>query len=144
MLKFKRILVPVSGSPSDRDAVALACNVAKASKGKIYVAYVIEVKRELPLDAEIDKEVGQGERILDEAERFAEEIPCTIETDLLQAREAGPALVDEAIERNVDLIIIGVPYRKRFGEFYWGRVPPYILRNAPCQVWICREAISAG
>ena len=141
-MKFKRILVPVNGAPSDRDALALACTMAKASKGKIYVAYVIEVKRELPLDAEIDQEVGRGEAILDAAERIAEEIGYTIETDLLQAREAGPALVDEAIERNVDLVIIGIMYKKRFGEFYWGRVPPYVLKNAPCQVWICREAIS--
>lgn len=65
-----------------------------------------------------------------------------MESELLQAREVGPALVDEAIERGVDLIIIGVPYKKRFGEFNLGKVAPYMLKNAPCRVWLVRQAIS--
>ena len=27
----------------------------------------------------------------------------------------GPALVDEAAERDADLLVVGLPYRKRFG-----------------------------
>ncbi|MDO8670998.1 MAG: universal stress protein [Dehalococcoidia bacterium] len=50
-------------------------------------------------------------------------------------------MVDEAVERGVDLVIVGVTYKKRFGEFNLGKVTPYVLKNAPCRVWLCREPI---
>ena len=40
-----------------------------------------------------------------------------IETEILQARDIGTAIVEEAIESKADLIIVGVPYRADFGEF---------------------------
>ena len=36
------------------DAVLLACSIAKKNKGKVYAVHVIEVKRSLPLDAELE------------------------------------------------------------------------------------------
>ncbi|MGP1675361.1 MAG: universal stress protein, partial [Candidatus Limnocylindrales bacterium] len=49
-------------------------------------------------------------------------------------------IVDEATERNVDLLVLGLPYRKRFGgDFVIGRTIPYVLQNAPCAVWVVRE-----
>ena len=40
----------------------------------------------------------------------------------------------------MDLLVVGLPYRKRFGgEFAIGRTIPYILQNAPCTVWVVRE-----
>ena len=60
--------------------------------------------------------------------------------DLLQAREVAAALVDEAIEIGADTIILGLPYRKRFGgDFVIGSTIPYVLQNAPCQVLVARE-----
>ena len=34
-------------------AVVLACSIAKKNKGKVFAVHVIEVKRSLPLDAEL-------------------------------------------------------------------------------------------
>ncbi len=131
---FNRILVPVSGSKADDEAVRLACRLAKKTKGKIWAVYVITVRRSLPLDAELDAEIKQGEEILNRAEGIAEEQECELETDLLQAREAGPTIVDEAVEHDADLILMGVEYKKSFGQFSLGSVIPYVLRNAPKRV----------
>jgi nucleotide-binding universal stress UspA family protein len=141
MEKIANILVPVAGNPVDEAAISLACRVAKESKGRVYIIYVIEVKRSLPLDAELQSEVQRGEEVLDHAEQVAEDLGYEVDTELLQAREVGPAVVDEAIERGVNLIVIGIPYKKRFGEFNLGRTTPYVLKNAPCQVWVVRQAI---
>ena len=66
----------------------------------------------------------------------------TLEPVLLQARDVGAAIVDETIERGADLLVVGLPYRKRFGgEFAIGRTIPYILQNAPCAVWVVRDPI---
>jgi len=137
----KKVLVPVNGSKADEEAIRLSCRLAKKVGGKIYVTYVIQVDRTLPLDAEVRSQIDRAEQVLDQAECIAEEQDCDVETDLLQAREIGPAVVDEAIERGVDLIAIGVSYEKEFGEFSLGSTIPYVLKNAPCRVLIYREPI---
>jgi nucleotide-binding universal stress UspA family protein len=138
-MKFLRILVPVSGAESDKEAVQLGCRLAKESKGKVYVIHVIKVRRSLPLDAEMEPDTRSAERILQGAEDSAHQQDYRIETDLLQTREAGPAIVTEAVERQVDLIVMGMTYRKRFGRFELGETIPYVLKNSPCRVMVLRQ-----
>ena len=133
-MEFNKILVPVTGTQVDDEAMRLACRLAKKNKGKVWAVYVVTVKRSLPLDAEIEAEVRKAENILDHIASVAEEEDYETETDLLQAREAGPTIVDEAVEREVDVILIGLSYKRRFGQFSLGNVVPYVLQNAPCQV----------
>ena len=140
---MNRVLVAASGNGADEETVKLACDLAKKSKAEVYVVYVIEVKRSLPLDAVIKAEVEKAEKVLTRAEDIAAERDCEVETDLIQAREAGPAIVDEAMERDVDLIIMGVTYKKRFGAFHLGRAIPHVLREAPCRTLIYRDTISS-
>ena len=141
-MEFNKILVPVTGRQVDDEATRLACQLAKKNKGKIWAVYVITVKRSLPLDAEIRPEISKAEDILDHIASVAEEEDYEAETDLLQAREAGPTIVDEAVEREVDLIIIGLSYKRRFGQFSLGNVVPYVLQNAPCQVILYHQYTS--
>jgi nucleotide-binding universal stress UspA family protein len=61
-----------------------------------------------------------------------------VDGELLQARDAGHAIVDEAIERNADAIVIGVPYSRPFGEFELSRVPTQVMKTAPCEVVLLR------
>ncbi len=133
-MEFNKILVPVTGTAADEEAMRLACRLAKKNKGKIWAVYVITIKRSLPLDAEIEPEIKKAEDILDRIAIVAEEEDYEIETDLLQSRDAGPTIVDEAVEREADLILMGVSYKRHFGQFSLGSVVPYVLKNAPCQV----------
>jgi len=140
-MEFHKILVPVSGTDADEEAIRLACRLAKKNKAKIRAVCVITVKRTLPLDAEIESEIRKAEGILDHVERIAEEQDYEVETDLLQAREAGLTIVDEAAEQEVDLILVGVKYKRRFGQFSLGDVVPYVLKNAPCRVILYHQPI---
>jgi nucleotide-binding universal stress UspA family protein len=133
-MEFRRILVPVIGTEADDEAIRLACQLAKKEKGKIWAVSVITVSRTLPIEAEIKSEISKAEGILEHVENVAEEQDYEVETDLLQAREAGPTIIDEAMEREVDLILMGVQYKMRFGQFSLGSVVPYVLKNAPCRV----------
>jgi nucleotide-binding universal stress UspA family protein len=119
-------------------AVEFACTVAKRTRGKVHVVHVIEVRRALPLDADLSSEAQRGEQILTQAEATARRQDFEVEGDLLQARDAGHAIVDEAIERQADAIVIGVPFRRPFGDFELGRVPSHVLRNAQCEVVLLR------
>jgi len=141
-VEIKKILVPVCGNSVDEEVIKLACDLAKKSKAQIYVVYIIEVPRTLPLDAQIDLEIEKAEKLLTQAEDISAEQDCEIETDLFQAREAGPGIVDEAVERKVELIIMGLPYKKRLSVFNLGNASRYVLRDSPCPVLLYREAIS--
>lgn len=139
--KLKRILVPVEGAATDDEGVTLACALSKKDRAEILLLYVIEVRRNLPIDAEMGEEVGRGEQVLDKVQRFANKLACAVQTDLLQAREAGAAIVNEAVEREVDLIVMGVPYHEKFGDYCVEPRAQFVLENAPCRVILTREPL---
>ncbi len=138
-MEFHKILVPISGTEVDEEAIKLACRLAKKDKGKIWAVYVITVKRTLPLDAEVEPEIKKAESMLDHIEMCAEEEDYELAAEALQAREAGPAIIDEAVEREVDLILMGIKHKQRFGQFSLGSVVPYVLKNSPCPVILYQE-----
>lgn len=141
LISPRRILVPINGNASSDEMVAQACAIAKRTRGEVHVIYIIEVKRTLPLDADLPPEAERGEMVLEQAEKVAGQGGVTIQADLLQARDVGPTIVDEARERGADLILLGITYKKRFGEFDLGQTAPFVLKHAPCRVWVCRQAV---
>jgi nucleotide-binding universal stress UspA family protein len=134
--------VPIEGKPTDEESVSLACVLGKRDKSEILLLYVIEVRRNLPLDAEMATEVGRGEEILERVQRFADKAGFRAQTDLLQAREAGSAIVSEAVEREADLVVMGVPYAEKFGEYCVEARAQFVLENAPCRVILTREPLA--
>lgn len=138
-MDFHRILVPVAGRASDDETLQLAISLARKNKAKIWVIYAITMKRSLPIDAEVEPEIKRGEEILDHMEAVAEEQDYQIETDLQQSRDAGPTIVDEAVERSVDLILMGITYKQRLGQFSLGSVIPYVMKNASCRVILYQQ-----
>jgi len=80
--------------------------------------------------------------LLRHAEEAASTADYKITGELLQAREAGPAIVDEARDRGVDAIVLGIGYKRLVGDFQVGRTADYVLKHAPCQVWVVRQAVA--
>ena len=139
---IRRAIVALAGGPTDDRIVHLAAELSRASQGELVGVHVVEVGWSMPLDADVAARSEEAQRVLDRAELTAENRRAKLEPVLLQAREVGAALVDEATEREVDLLIVGLPYRKRFGgDFAIGRTIPYVLKHAPCEVWVVREPI---
>jgi nucleotide-binding universal stress UspA family protein len=142
IVAFRRAVVALNGGPSDGRIVRLAAGVARQWKAKLVAVHVVEIDWTQPLDADVAGQSEDVQRVLDLAEETAEECQYKIEPVLLQARDVGAALVDEATEQGADMLILGLPYRKRFGgDFAIGRTVPYVLKNAPCAVWVVREPI---
>jgi nucleotide-binding universal stress UspA family protein len=124
----------------DEQIVRLAAEYARPARAQLVGVHVVEIDWTLPLDADVAGRSEETQRVLDMAESTAEAAGWRLETVLLQARDVGAALVDEASERDADLLILGLPYRKRFGgDFAIGRTIPYVLKNAACTVWVVRE-----
>lgn len=140
--QFRRAVVALSGGRTDRQIVNLAANIARAGRAEMVGVHVVEIDWTLPLDADVAGHDENAQRVLDIAEATAEAAHYQMETVLLQARDVGAAIVDEATERAADVVICGLPFRRRFGgDFAVGPTIPYILKNSPCAVWIIREAM---
>ncbi len=137
---FRRAVIALNGGPADITTVRLACELAKPSHGELIAVHVVELDWTMPLDADVAERSEEAQRVLDAAEAEAELRHCRLESVLVQARDVGAAIVDEAEAREADLIILGLPYRTRFGgDFAIGRAVPYAFKNAPCAVWVVRE-----
>ena len=96
----------------------------------------------IDLDEEIPGSRDLASAVLDLAEGAAERGKVVMRTELLQARDVGAALVDEAVAIDADVILLGLPYRTRLGgDFAIGRTIPYVFQNAPCRVVVVREAV---
>jgi nucleotide-binding universal stress UspA family protein len=139
---FRRAIVALAGGPGDERIVRLVSELAKPIHAEVTAVHVVEVGWSMPLDADVAGRSEEIQQILDAAESVAEHSKMRMDSVLLQARDVGAALVDEATERDADLLVLGLPYRKRFGgDFAIGRTIPYVLKNAPCAVWVVREPI---
>lgn len=141
---FRRAILALNGGDCDDRIVRLAADLGRAGHAELVGVHVVEVGWTMPLDADIAARSEDAQQILDHAELTAEGLKARLEPVLLQARDVGAALVDEATERQADLMVVGLPYRKRYGgDFAIGRTIPYVLKHAPCEVWVVREPIPA-
>ena|SRR5437773_2135131 len=138
-MQVRRILVPLGGASVDPDVIRTAVTLAKANKAEVIAIHVIEVRWNMPLDAVLEAETERGEVLLDDAAKVASQSGLTIETELLQAREAAAAIIDTAREKQADLIVLGMPFRKRLGRVYVGRTVQNVYTGAPCAVLAYRQ-----
>ncbi|GAC1436071.1 MAG: hypothetical protein NVSMB65_10100 [Chloroflexota bacterium] len=138
----KNVLVALSGGPLDGELVRLACMMARTGKGQVYAVHVVEVPRSLPLDAPVNG--GEADKVLESALEVADQLNYPVEAEVVQAREAGPGIVDEADDRKCNLIVMGLVPRSRFGQFSLGRTVPYVLAHAHTRVWVVREPPADG
>ncbi len=139
----RRVVVGLNGGPTDALVVRIACELVRQTKGTLAGVHIVEVDWSHDLSEDIASDNEAAAAVLDLAETMADKTGCRLETTLLQARDVGAALVDEAAAMGADLIVVGLPFRKKFGgDFAIGRTVPYVLQNAPCEVLVLREPIA--
>jgi nucleotide-binding universal stress UspA family protein len=136
-----RILVPLLGDDEvDGPALKVAALLLGGREGvELSLLHVIEVPFDRTLDAEDEAAVARADGILSRAEAVLAERAVPTRTSTVQARAAGPAIVDDANELGADLIVMGLRYKKRFGgQWDAGRTVPYVMRNSTAPVWCLR------
>ena len=142
---FRRAVVALSGHPNGQRLVRLVAEMAKVNKAELIGVHVVEVDWSMPLDMDVAGRSDEIQQVLDLAEGTAESVGVPLDSVLLQARDVGAALVDEAVEREADLLVVGLAYKTKFGgDFAIGLTVPYVLQNAPCAVWVVREPMAGG
>src|SRR3989440_6591921 len=132
------VAVVVCGDKLDTNLVHLGCQMAKGAKRRVHLVHVIEVPRALPLKAVLAQESERADKLLQSAMDIAERIGCEAVAEVVQARDAGSAIVDEAKDHHCALLLIGSTRRINQGNDI-GKTIPYILTHAPCRVWLVQD-----
>ncbi len=135
------IAVIVEGKKLDNELVRLACLMARKAKRRVHLVHVIEVPRTLPLKAVLTKESEHADKLLTEALAIAEDGGCEAVAEVVQARDAGPAIVDEARDHGCALIMLGIVRDPDKVHNELGKTVPYVLANAPCRVWVVQDPV---
>jgi APA family basic amino acid/polyamine antiporter len=139
VLEFRSILVPIApGYPSD-EAMDFACRLAAERRASIVAFTAIDVPLDLPLDAELPHEVSEANEQLDEARAIGESYGVRVVGRIARTRNIGRAIVDEAIRRNSEIIVMAGPRRVRLQRGrrqIFGDAVDFVLRHAPCRVMV--------
>jgi APA family basic amino acid/polyamine antiporter len=141
-LEYRSILVPVAKGRGTEEAMDVACRLATERRARVAAISVVEVPLELPLDAELPQEERRANALLDDARTVGDSYGVDVVGRLARARRAGRAIVDEAVSRQTEIIVMGAPRRRRARAGIFGGTTDYVLKHAPCRVMVvaAREA----
>jgi K+-sensing histidine kinase KdpD len=134
------IAVVLAGDKLDSNLVYLGCQMARGARRKVHLLHVIEVPRALALPAVLAKEFERADELLNAAIHLAVKIGCEAGACVIQARDAGCAIVDEARDHRCSLLLIGLVRSKKHNVCDdLGKTIPYVLAHAPCKVWFVQD-----
>jgi APA family basic amino acid/polyamine antiporter len=135
-IAYRTIVVPVLRTAESEEALVAAARLASERGATIAIVHVIEVPLDKPLDADLPAEEAQADDLLDEARALVESYGVRAVTRIVRARRASQAIIDEAVSRNADLIVVGSSRRGRRGAPIFGRNVDEILKRSPCRVLV--------
>jgi basic amino acid/polyamine antiporter, APA family len=134
--EFSRILVPMKLGDIGEEMIAAAVKLAEERNASVEALHVIRVPLELPLDAELLDEEERAEASLAEAKLLGADHGVNVEGRTVRARSIGQAIVQEAQDRGVDLIVLGSAPRWRRQSRFFSPTVDYVLKKAPSEVLI--------
>ena len=133
---YERIFVPMKLGLIGEEVLATAFRLAEEQGCAVHVLHVIRVPLEMPIDAEMIDAEEQAEASLAEARLLAADEGIPIQVHIVRGRAIGEAIVHEAVDHEVDLIVVGSAPRWRRQSRFFSPTVDYVLRKAPCEVMV--------
>ncbi len=133
---YERILVPMKLGLIGEEVLATAIKLAEERACALTAIHVISVPLSKEIDADMDEAEERAEASLAEAKILAAEHDVQVDGEIVRARAIGEAIVEQARERSVDLIVVGSAPRWRRQSRFFSPTVDYVLRHAPCEVMV--------
>jgi nucleotide-binding universal stress UspA family protein len=142
-MSYKRILVPVDGSPVSAKGMKEAVKIARAARARLRLLHVVEEYAAFS-SPEVGANVGpildalrdSGKRTLAKVERAARALGVRPETSLVE--NAGGRVADSIVEQakrwRADLIVMGTHGRRGMNRLLVGSDAELVIRNSPIPV----------
>jgi nucleotide-binding universal stress UspA family protein len=139
---FEKILLAVDGSEHGIRAARTAgdlCRAMNSTHIRIVVAYdpISPYLGEPNLQHAIDARLIQANTILEEALQAVGQVPAEVHTELIEG-SAAEAIINVAITRKNDVIVMGSRGLGRIAGAVLGSTSQKVVAHAPCPVLIVR------
>ncbi len=132
-----KVMVALRDTETAGSLTKLACQMATLVGTNVVALHVIEVPPGLPIDVEDPIFERPGQQVLSLARQIASNnFSMQITTRLLKARHAGEAIVGEAKEHGIDLLIIGYHHNHGLAETLLGSTVQHVTHHAPCRLLV--------
>jgi len=132
-----KVMVALRDSETAGSLTKLACQMASLAGTTVIALHVIEVPPGLPIDVMDPVFERPGQQVLSLARQIASNnFSMHIATKLLKARNAGEAIVGEATEEEIDLLVIGYHHNHGLAESLLGSTVQHVTHHAPCRVLV--------
>lgn len=142
MIKVERVLIPVDGSDSSRNAAKYAAHLVNAKNPTLYLLHVWE-----PISRTIGGD--EAEKLRHEAQAQAMELlesyrtllaPCGMRVELIaKSGRADYVILNTQEELKSDLIVIGSRGLSALENVIMGSVVTRVLEEATCPVLVTRN-----
>ena len=136
---YKRILVPVDGSPTSAKGLQEAIKLAKGSAAKLRLLHVVEEyaafaapETGVNIAPLLDALKSGGRKILARVERKARSAGARPETALVEdfGGRTADAIIDNARRWRADLLVMGTHGRRGFKRALLGSDAELVVRNS--------------
>jgi basic amino acid/polyamine antiporter, APA family len=134
--QYSSILVPLKLGPIGEEMVATAVKLAQESGASVWALHVVRVPMDRPLDEELADEEERATEALAEAQLLGADHSVEVKGKTVRARSIGAAIVDQAKELGVDLIVVGSSPKWRRQSRFFSPTVEYVLKKAPCEVLV--------
>lgn len=101
------------------------------------VSYLAATFSQIPVDTETLKNVSTA--AVQEAADVLRDAAPNVHTRLIESDHVGEGLVSFAEGHKCDLLVVGETPHTALGRVLLGSVSRFVLRHAPCSVWITRN-----
>ncbi len=134
--QYSSILVPLKLGPIGEEMVATAVKLAQESGASVWALHVVRVPMDRPLDQELPEEEENATAALAEAQLLGSDHGVEVKGRTVRARSIGDAIVSQAKELGVDLIVLGSAPKWRRQSRFFSPTVEYVLKKAPCEVLV--------
>jgi APA family basic amino acid/polyamine antiporter len=134
--QYSSILVPMKLGPIGEEMVATAVKLAQEAGASVWALHVTRVPMERELDQEMAEEEERAQASLSEAQALGADHGVEVKKKTVRARSIGQAIVEQAEELGVDLIVVGSSPRWRRQSRFFSPTVEYVLKKAPCEVLV--------
>ncbi|MBC7960439.1 MAG: hypothetical protein H7X94_11260, partial [Vallitaleaceae bacterium] len=93
---YNTLLIPSDGTAASEAVIRFICSIQKTILAKVYVVYVVEVPRSLPLNECPPSLLSNAREVLEKAENIALEYQAEIEAQIIYARTAEDSILSTA------------------------------------------------
>ncbi|MGD9047538.1 MAG: universal stress protein [Anaerolineae bacterium] len=154
MTEFKRILVPLDGSPFSERALPVATSMAQKYGSEIILLRVLDIPVPTPPTSHPEVTIGWVREARAHAHREAQSYLDAWQQEvhrqgievhaLMRDRSPGEDILQVAGSEKVDLIVMSAHGQGGLARWTFGGVADKVARHSPCPVLLVRYAAPAG